>query len=474
MVWSSSDTMVGDNDFIKGGQTALDWASIEPARNTWDFSQLHSELAYYASINKPTIVEVESWVKPNWIYNGTGINVVGTYTKNGNTWDIPRYWGTPFMTFMEEMLTELGNQIRNSPNRKFVQGIRSNVNFIGTEQFDLTDPQATVTDQSAWDTWTQALGIDLYVQVMRLYNTAFLPETHSYLRSVIFTGYPTSPDIETELLGKDKGWIFAIAEDPDVPKSNVDDFYIQWAKSGLTEARYEGLKSTGYTHPISWIYWRHLLDLHRGASSLATYNTDLELAYAGQPNAAEYLATYNFANFYAGYADKPTQTPGGFIAFRPGSIATQVNYSMFITLHDADGSLGGDASTVTLDSNTGATIIGPTSQRFGRYARRTAVSSGKDTFYLQLDAAFKNSLSGSPTIRITYLDSGTSSFTVKWGVAAGSQQTVTKANSGTWVQKNITISSAVSAFNGDLTAGSDLLLTATGSDTTFHMVEVLR
>jgi hypothetical protein len=84
-------------------------------------------------------------------------------------------------------------------------------------------------------------------------------------------------------------------------------------------------------------------------------------------------------------------------------------------------------------------------------------------------------LSGSLTLRITYLDSGTNSWTVRWGSLAGSAQTVSKTGSGNWVQKDVTISSAANAFKGDLAAGSDLTLTSNGgSNTTFHMVEILR
>ena len=45
LIWGP-DSDVATIPYAKGGQVVLDWASIETARGTYDWSQLNQELAY--------------------------------------------------------------------------------------------------------------------------------------------------------------------------------------------------------------------------------------------------------------------------------------------------------------------------------------------------------------------------------------------------------------------------------------------
>ncbi|GEM_PF-3490095 len=469
VIWSN-DTYALTTQFIKGGQTVINWADIEQTQGVYDWSVLRNELATYAAGNKPTTIWLNAPAKPAWVYQLNGVRSVGSYTKGGNTWDIITYWKPSFMSALQNLFLALGEELRRSPYQKYVLGLRGSPELIGTEQFDLTDPQATITDSSVFNEWDRALGIRCYTDVMRYHNAALLPENHAFLRSVLFTGLDTSAALRSELIGNDKGWLHAVDPDPDAPNTSVDTFYFNYVKSGSTIGYYEALPAASKTHPLSWMYWRHLHDLHRGISYIVSYDNDLLNATNGALQ-SEYQSIFDFANTYAGFdASNSSASPGAWIAFRGGA-STQINNSNYISLYNADGSLGGDSSTVALDSNNGSNIIGSSSQRYGRYARRTDVASGKKSFYLRLDSTFKSSLTGLVIVYVTYLNSGNGSWVLTVGNTS-QQQSFAKTNSNTWEKVSLTV--LASTLSNSLSGSSDILLSVSTTDTTFHMVEVQR
>jgi len=455
-------------DYVRGGQVVLDWATIEPSRGVFNFSSATSQIANYVNGGKPLVLQINSSTKPSWIYNQGSIVQVGTYTRGSTTWDIPYYWNPLYLTLMQEMLEAVAQYVRTSPYRNSILGMRATPNLIGNEPYSLNDSGVTITNTSVANTWTDAIGTQVYENVMRLYNQVLLPDIQPILRSVLFANYNTDPALRTELLGVNKGWAFGTNANPDSNLPIIDNFFYDQVRSGITRGFYES-QSTSSSHALSWSYWRQLLDLSRGVYYIATYSDELVSALPGQPEQPEYRAIFDTTNFYAGYQATPATTPGAFIAFRSGTKSTDINYMNFMSLHDSNGTIGGENATVALDSNGGVSIIGPASQRFGRFARRTDIASGKATFYLRADATFKSSLSGTVTVRVTYLDVGTNQWTLSW---QGGSLSTTKQNSGQWKQKSISV--PASGLSGSLAASSDLLLSSSGSDTTFHMVEILR
>ena len=84
--------------YVRGGQITLDWATIEPQRNSFNWSSLDSELKYYASIGKVATVQVNSTTKPAWLWNV--VARCGTVQKQA----VPQYWDPVYMTVQTELV----------------------------------------------------------------------------------------------------------------------------------------------------------------------------------------------------------------------------------------------------------------------------------------------------------------------------------------------------------------------------------
>lgn len=483
-IWGNNTDVFNMKSYVKAGQVVMNWDDIETSRGSFVWTDVDAKIRNYTDQGMPVVIQINSSSKPSWMYSvaGGAIHKCGVYETDRYSWDIPHFWGankTLYLTLMREMLQGIADHMASSSYGELVLGIRAAPNMIGTEQYDLEpNPSAgkvTITNPSCdyRTSWNMNVSKDVYESIMRLYNPVFLPSgIRPILRSVLFATINTDESLRTELLGMDKAYVFGTNGTPDAALSAVDKFFHDYCVSGKTRGFYEALReNTIYNHPLSWAYWRQLLELGRGMSFIATYSDDLIGALPGKPNQAEYRAAFDFSNKYAGTQHLPTEAPGAFIAFRPkyNPNDTYANYDSFISIRNADGSLGGDDSTIGISSNDGANIIGPTDQRYGRYARRTDVASGKNTFYLRLDTAFRESLHGNVNINVTYLNSGTSTWKLLW---TGGSDTTVKTNTNRWVTK--TISVPATGLTGTLAASCDLLLVASGGDTTFHMVEVER
>ncbi len=473
MIWKKATTPF-ENPYAKAGQVVLDWKDIQTNRTTFDFTKLNTAINTFYTGGKPFVLQLNSPTKPTWIYSQPGIVKVGEHRDARFTWDIPRYWEPLYVILLQEVLVALANYVRSHPKRSVVLGVRATPNLIGNEMFDLRDPEVVITNAAAAADWTFSIAKAKYEEVMRIFLGAFqngIDNIPTILRSKLFVDFDTSESLREELLGNSKGWLFGTNGTPDADMIRVNNLYYDWVKSGKTKGFYESFRECSYyTHPLSWAYWNQLLELDRGVSYIATYGDDLDRAMSGADK-IEYQSAFIFSNLHAGFHNSPNTCPGAFIAFRGTDNNPKGNYTRYITLHNDDGSIGGNTSTVYIDSNQGSSIIGPLNQRFGRYARRTDVGSSKRTFYLRVDDAFLASLAANVTVKVTYLDTGSGSWQLVW--KTGSTRT-TKTNTNKWITKSFTVPK--SGMNNGLAAASDLLLTvsAGSEDTTFHMVEIVR
>ena len=89
-----------------------------------------------------------------------------------------------------------------------------------------------------------------------------------------------------------------------------------------------------------------------------------------------------------------------------------------------------------------------------------------------LDPTFRTDLASAlTTLRVTYLDSGTGSFSVSWGTAPSQTATITKTNTGSWQTTQIPVAGI--GYTGGLAGSADITVSELGSDSTdFQMVEV--
>ena len=141
------------------------------------------------------------------------------------------------------------------------------------------------------------------------------------------------------------------------------------------------------------------------------------------------------------------------------------NYSRFITQINAN------------ETSVGLWRVGPENQPYGRYARAFENSSGRKRMYFDLDDNFLSMKDKEPiTLKIIYLDNGIGKFSVRYDSSSNTDKTavtITKANSGNWVSKSITIADGVFANKGP--KNSDFsLVNEDNEDDVFHMIEIIK
>lgn len=469
LIWGKRD-LVRTCDFLKGGQIMVQWRDIAPARGKFNWSKLDEGLRFFAKIGRPTTVQVNANTKPDWLWN-----YVAKCGNNRGT--IPQYWDPRYMTIQKELIAAFANHLKASPHKHIVLCVRASPNAIGTEHMWV--PVANRSPSDTWiyppdghrspTPWKRDDRKTYYYAVMRIYMDALMPEIHVALRANLFTSL--YPDGGAQHLIDEGGWIFGTGSDIDPHGQNyksyedVDLFSVQMARSGKTKAYWENW-GTVDSHPngISWNYWRCLMELHKGVSYVAIKGWAVR---ASQKN-PEYIAAFEFVNRYAGFHTAPAESPGAWCALRGGKERPRGNYWWFLEQIDPDG------TCVAVESDHGQKMIGLDEQRFGRFARRTDVASGKREFFFRLDSKFRASLRGQACrLRVWYLDDGQGAWQVRWGSGPTGQRTVRKSGSSRW--KECLVDLPGSAFHGMLERKSDLTLVTTGeNDTTFHMVEIER
>ena len=141
------------------------------------------------------------------------------------------------------------------------------------------------------------------------------------------------------------------------------------------------------------------------------------------------------------------------------------NYGRFITQIDAN------------KTSVGLWRVGPTNQPYGRYARGFENSSGRNRMYFDLDDKFLPTKGRHPiTVKIIYLDQGTGKFSFRYDSVSDPDKTaatITKADSGQWVSKSVTIVDGEFANKGP--RNSDFsLVSEDDEDDVFHMIEITK
>jgi hypothetical protein len=421
------------------------------------------------------------------------------------------YWHPAFQTLYTNFLTALGKHLHTSGVGAKVVALRQNWNAIGTEH--LSVPSAF---QSA-SAWTDPPGVAHGTDWTSSAQYAFEGTILGAHVSALFVGGKAQPPVfvrtslesqvlaETapggqtyeELFGAGKlAWFMTSAEmEPRRGGGGAYNPFLAYAATGNTLGLAEpwanawgihsGINDDHWASPPQFLYWRMLSDMQLGISYVDCYGDDLAVAqsavYGGQPvpeYQAEFDAAFRFAAKYAGYAGRPAAAPGAFIAFRPLDPAVSnysvADYAEFVALLDAGATKGIDPRT---DGTKGVAIpapygvqgntyysVGPTTQRFGAWARSIAKGAAVD---LQLDASFRSheNAQGTKLVNVTYLDDAPgNAFTV---AAAGQSLTVNLTGTGKW--RTATLQSRGNFAEN--ASGADIVVTAKTGTITLHMVE---
>ena len=472
LIWGNRN-LVRTCDFLKGGQIMVQWRDIAPARGKYNWSKLDEGLRFFAKINRPITVQVNANTKPDWLWDYVA--------KCGNTdrYPIPQYWDPRYITIQKELITAFADHIKASPYRHLILCVRASPNAIGTEHTWVLPPDRSPSDTWIYPPdghrcptpWTRGeTAKKYYYTIMKAYMDAFMPEINVALRANLFTR--SYPDGEAHHLIDEGGWLFGTGSDIDPHGGQnysgyeaVDLFSVKMVRSGKTKAYWENW-GTVESHPngISWNYWRCLMELHKGVSYVAVKGWAVRASLKNP----EYVRAFEFVNRYAGFHTSPAESPGAWCALRGGKERPRGNYWWFLEQIDPDD------TSVAIESDYGKKIIGPDDQRFGRFARRTDMASGKREFLFRLDPKFRDSIRRQPCqLRVWYLDDRQGTWQIRWGKGLINRRTVRKTGSGRW--KEYLVDLPGSAFRGMMERKSDLTLIATGeNDTTFHMVEIVR
>jgi hypothetical protein len=450
--------------FIKGDQVRLQWSEVQPAPDRYDFSSLRQQLERVAKLGRATTVQLNANRHPEFLsrivpsYKGT--------LKRGESDKLFQYWHPAYVKAYTDLIAAFAREVKSSPYRAQVMGVRLNYDAIGTE-FLIIRPEER--DPAQWGVpagvtlapaWTEEIAAEYRRLIVGAFLSNFSPEIRVLLRSGN-PSYPAPDEEPLRLAATGKLGIFTTASEiePRMPTMFDGDrpIFLDYCRSGKTVCYAESMADATGKHgpsqdprwcsPEQYNYWRLLSDLNLGFSMMGVYGADL--ANAGKP---EYRAAFDFAVRYAGYHASPKGSPGAWIALREGS-----------------GKLKGDY-TFLMRRLPGVEMkpeqkIGPDDQRFGAWARTLAKGSEAK---FALDSSFARSLAGGRAIlRVIYLDRGAGTFTVH---AAGRAFSRTLASSGRWQTAEFKIDHA------DLMAdpaGAHIAIQST-DDMTLHMIEVLK
>jgi hypothetical protein len=139
------------------------------------------------------------------------------------------------------------------------------------------------------------------------------------------------------------------------------------------------------------------------------------------------------------------------------------NYGRFLRMIDPEG------------SSAAWWHVAPEKSIYSRFARGFDSKAGKKTMRFDLDDGFfAKSKTNACAVRIVYLDRGSGVWNLVYDAAQPKKaKTVKCRNSGAW--KELTVDIPDGVFANNLPEKSDIALEyVSGTDTIFHMVEVIR
>jgi hypothetical protein len=448
--------------FLKGGQVVLQWEQVEREEGHYDFSRLHDQLEMIAKLDRVTTVQLNANRWPSFLFSRV------PYTKEmlGKEQDrrgTVQYWHPAYVKAYTALIAEFARQVKASPHRARLIGVRFNYNAIGTEYMAVPEEWR---DPAKWTApagvalgpaWSEEVAFQYRKTIVDTFLRDFSPEVRVFLRS---GGPGFTPDqYAVDLAASGKLGFFTTAASME-PSPNIveryEKIYLPYCRTGKTvcyaesvsdsDGKYGAGKIRHWCSSEQWNYWRLLADLHFGFSMIGVYGADL-----ARSSNLEYLAAFEFAARYAGFHASPAAAPGAWVAMREGSRVNKGDYAFLMRR------LPGETRPEEK--------IGPDDQRFGAWAR--TVPGGAQAKFA-LDEAFARSMDGkNAKLRVVFLDRGVGSFTVR---ASGREFRGALGDTGRWKTAEFEIGSA--RFAAD-EAGAHVAIGSEGG-VTLHMIEVMR
>jgi hypothetical protein len=444
--------------FIKGRQVVLQWASVQPAEDRYDFTDLHRQLAEIADAGRVATVQLNANAVPAFLYEKTPYKkeqLAKSQDKRGTL----QYWHPYYVEAYTNAIAAFAREVKADPHHSSVAGVRLSYDAIGTEfmivpQAD-RDPKGWITPAGATSgpAWTEEIAASYRRTILEAYLRSFSPDIRVLMRThVALYNHPDQESLRVAETGTGKlGFLYTAADMEAKTPAQEEVFqtvFLRYCRTGKlvcyaeqvsdSEARRPPLKDKRWSTPAQWNYWRLLADLNLGFSLIANHGLDLEKA--GQP---EYKAAFEFAARYAGYHASPSVAPGAWVALREGSRYLKGDYT-FLMRRLPGAEMKAEEK------------IGPDDQRFGAWAM--TLPKGAEVKF-ELDPEFARGLKKA-AVRVVYLDRGAGTFTVH---AAGREFPAKLTGSGRW---------KTAEFDANQ-PGAKLAIT-TDTELTLHMVEVVR
>lgn len=479
--------------FVRGGQVVLQWADVEPAPGRYEFSKLDAGLARFAARRQRATVQINGNLKPTWLFAEVPSVAEKLSVQVRDAKGTLMFWHPRYQEAHLGMLAALARHLRASPHRAALLGLRLNFNAIGTEHLHVP-PQLVAVER-----WQAPAGVDAssagpfdraaheaYVgRVVTAYDQSFADWTTVFVRNNL------PEELRQRLADRFArgrlAWFHTSSEAE--PRSSATErqyaTFQEYCRSGITVGYAEPWASAWGEHgggpdprwcsPAQWNYWTLLLNLHCGVSFIGEYHTNLRFAVSGQhgrdspvpPDSAgprEFMAAYLWGADYVGRHNRPTESPGAWVAFRENVVVKAANPRV----PDAARKLArftGDytwlAERLEGDGSTGTGPVGPAEQRFGAFARRYSPGS---TARLRLDPEFRRTLEGDVQVRVIAMGRGVAR------VRVGQRQWEFRPNETEWTEESFRMSARAVPDVGEPTVE----VRAEGGEVFLHMIEVRR
>ena len=521
-IWLQSPTMdreaILNMPVVKGGQVMVQWADVEPEKGKYDFRTLDLQLADYAKRNLPVTLQLNGNRKPRYLFNEVPYvkenwRDVSAFRQVMNREGTLMYWHPAHEQAYVNCLTAFRDHLASSVYKKSIIGLRMNFNPFGTEGINIW-PREKAAEYADKERWIQPPGLDHSLA----YNGFDKQDGLDYVRRImrrhieLFSGVVPMfirSTVDSEVLAEFSEYLengtFGVFETgsclaPFSTKSEASEAWIlKYCKSGKTIGYAEsfadawgvhGIKDDLVLSPPQAFYWRVLCDLHKGASYVACYGRDLNVAltgtyqvsrsrdgksariqYSDNQSGFDYRSQFGealrWADKYAGYHASPERAPGAWIAFRQSNAVANARARSFEKLRLPD-----FASDYTYlmerlpDQSVGTSKIGPESIRYGGYARRVPA---RETIRLKVNGRFLQSLRGPCRLSVTYFDDASgSSFSVS---ASGQTWEVPLRGGKTWQTADFDL---IAPNFQPLADGAQIIVQNADADLCMHMLAIER
>lgn len=434
-----------EQPYMIGGQMVFQWRELAPEKGKYDFSKIALELENFSKMKMYTTIQINGNQKPEWLYEEVPYHPTKFSVQIRDEKGSIMYWHPTHRDAYIEMLKAFADFIKKNKNGKNLIGIRQNFNGFGTEHLPVP---AQNVDLSQWivpakndksieiKPWSREIKEEYEELVLDNYIKIFAGVMNVFVRNTINENLEAK--YKKDFLSGKLCW-FHTSSEAEPHSTEVERQYrifYEDCRSGKTLAYAEpwasawghhGKRDHRWCSPPQWFYWTQLINLHCGVSFIGLYSSDMQLALDGTYKSGdvdyrddenhtyqkEFTETIHFAKKYVGFHDKPSISPGAWVAFRENdSILANNNQPAggrklsFIT---------GDYDFLMKrlpDNSYGKGIInvGPDEQRFGAWAR---VLPAKEQMNFQINPAFIESCKNkSISLRVTYYDAKGKDFNI--------------------------------------------------------------